>query len=328
MTEKKINSFIDLLDIFSNFLNEQNFIKEPENLYKPYDYIMNLGGKRIRPILCLIGNQLFEQNLEDTLKAAMAVEVFHNFSLVHDDVMDQAPLRRGKPTVHHKYDLNTAILSGDLMLVDAYEYLAKIDSPQLPQLIRLFNQTARQVCEGQQWDMDFESRDDVGIEDYLNMIEHKTAVLLACSLKMGAIIGNASEEEANHLYEFGRNIGISFQLQDDLLDSFGGDGFGKKIGGDIAQNKKTFLLLKAQERVDPDTAVHLQQLLDLPTEQEAQKIEGVIKIYKRFGISQEARNLMYAYYDAALAHLGQIETTEEALEPLVELTKMLMMRSS
>jgi len=240
--------------LFTNFLLSNPMNRAPVNLYEPADYILSLGGKRLRPVFVLIGCSLFDSKPEKALKTAMAVEIFHNFTLLHDDIMDNADIRRGKPTVHVKYNANTAILTGDVMMIQAYQYLLDNEDPILVKsLMDIFNKMAFEVCEGQQLDMDFESRDDVSIDEYIKMITLKTSVLLAASLQLGAVIGGASTTDQNHLYEFAKNFGIAFQLQDDILDTFGeASAVGKKIGGDILQNKKTYLYLKALELADAE----------------------------------------------------------------------------
>jgi len=231
---------------FITYLQQKTTTKEPVNLYEPITYILGLGGKRLRPVLTLMTSEIFGANYTKALDAALAIEIFHNFSLVHDDIMDDAPLRRGKTTVHEKWDINTGILSGDAMLISAYQLFENYDGTIFKELAKLFSKTALEVCEGQQYDVDFETRTDVTIPEYLKMIEYKTAVLVAAGMKMGAIIANASATSQNNIYEFGRNLGIAFQLQDDYLDAFGDPKtFGKQVGGDIIENKKTFLYLKA-----------------------------------------------------------------------------------
>src|SRR5579871_2155319 len=244
-----MKSFEELSEQFLERFNTKHFPAQPENLYEPADYFLGIGGKRIRPVMCLMGNELFDNINEDAYHVATAIELFHNFTLIHDDIMDKAPLRRGRQTVHEKYGEPTALLSGDVMLVVAYDYLNKINTSYLHKIIHLFNKTAREVCEGQQWDMDFEKQQNVSLEEYLKMIELKTSVLLAASLQMGAILGGAGDGNQKHLYGFGKNIGMAFQVQDDYLDAFGDpEKFGKQTGGDIAANKKTFLLIKAMEQ--------------------------------------------------------------------------------
>jgi geranylgeranyl diphosphate synthase type II len=241
-----MQKIVELQTLVSNRIKEQTYSKFPHELYDPLDYIMSLGGKRMRPVLVLLAHHLYSDNHEEVLDAAIAVETFHNFSLIHDDIMDAAPIRRGKPTVHEKWNHNTAILSGDVMLVKAYEHFVNYPKEILPELLKLFNKTAIEVCEGQQIDMMFETQTNVSVEDYIRMIELKTAVLLGCSLEIGAIVAKAPTEEAKMLYEFGRLMGIAFQLQDDYLDVYANpDKFGKQVGGDIIANKKTFLWIEA-----------------------------------------------------------------------------------
>ena len=247
-----MHSFTELAKLFDEKFNIRHFPDQPETLYNPAQYILGIGGKRIRPVCVLMGNQLFDKIDPDAYNAAAAIELFHNFSLIHDDIMDKAPIRRGMETVHTKFGESTALLAGDVMFVKAYEYLNKIKLAQLQKVLYLFNNTASAVCEGQQMDMDFETRETVGMDEYVNMITLKTSVLLAASLKLGAILGGAGEGNQNHLYEFGKNLGIAFQVQDDYLDAFGNpEKFGKKIGGDILANKKTFLMIHAFETAIP-----------------------------------------------------------------------------
>ncbi|MBK8491236.1 MAG: polyprenyl synthetase family protein [Saprospirales bacterium] len=317
---------------YQDFLDRNPFQKEPRNLYDPADYIMGLGGKRLRPVLLLIGHYLFDENYQPALPAAMAIEVFHNFTLVHDDIMDAAPLRRGKPTVHHKYGVNAGILTGDVMLIQAYQYLLDLDKPQLlPALLGVFNKVAIGVCEGQQLDMDFEKTTLVGIPDYLRMIELKTSVLIAGALKMGALLGGSSIEDATHLYEFGRNMGIAFQLQDDILDAFGDpEKVGKKVGGDIAQHKKTFLYLKAMEVATPTQKSALQQWFDqlVGPEKEEEKIGQVLKLWNEMGIRQFAEKAKDTYQQAAFRALEQVQASPDRKRILEELATELLVRES
>ena len=239
-----MHSFKELTIDFANYLAKENFPAEPSGLYQPGTYFLSLGGKRVRPVMCLMGNELFGDIHVDAYFAGTAIELFHNFTLIHDDIMDAAALRRGMETVHIKYGQNAALLTGDVMMIKAYEYLSKMNIEHLQKIFPLFNTTAVEVCEGQQLDMDFENRDDINMDEYIHMISLKTSVLLAASLEIGAIIGGASEGSRKNLYEFGRNLGIAFQIQDDYLDAFGNPvKFGKEVGGDIRQNKKTFLML-------------------------------------------------------------------------------------
>ncbi len=292
---------------FDAFLRKNQFHTPPKELYEPANYILSLGGKRLRPALLLAGHYLFDDNYEASLPAAFAVEVFHNFSLVHDDIMDAAPLRRGQPTVHTKFGLNAGVLSGDAMLVLAYDFLLKTESPALLELVRRFNQMAIQVCEGQQMDLNFETQQRVTIEEYLQMVEMKTAVLVACALEIGALIGGASSTDARLLYEFGRNLGIAFQLQDDILDAFGDpEKFGKRTGGDIAQNKKTYLFLKALEVAPAEMAKRLSVLFSLQTQQEEQKIEEVLELFNQLNIKELTEKKKDEYWQESLLALSKI----------------------
>ncbi len=318
-----MQDFKEIVAAFENRLQHgQLFPQEPVNLYEPCRYLLSLGAKRVRPALCIMGNELFGEINEDAWNAAAAIELFHNFTLVHDDIMDKAPLRRGNPTIHAKYGLTAGILSGDVMCIHAYVQLAKVNN-HLPSLLQLFNTTAIEVCEGQQLDMDFEQRDDVSIDEYINMIALKTSVLLACSLKMGAVIGGASEVNANKLYEFGRNVGIAFQLQDDYLDAFGDTAkLGKQNGGDIRANKKTFLLLKAKELAGAN-GIQLQELM---VAEEEVKVRGVLSLYKDTGADELCRAAVEAYSDKAFKNLQEIDVPAERKEPLRKLASYLLQR--
>lgn len=274
--------------------------------------------------MCLMGNELFDTIKPDAYHVAAAIELFHNFTLVHDDIMDAAPLRRGMETVHKKYNTNTAILCGDVMLIQAYDYLNKIQPIYLSKILHLFNRTAREVCEGQQIDMDFEQQSSVKLSDYIKMIELKTSVLLAASLQMGAILGGASEGNANHLYEFGRNLGIAFQIQDDYLDAFGDpQKFGKDVGGDIRQNKKTFLMLHALEVASPEQRA---QLLQLMQENPLDKVQQVLQVFRDCNIDDWAKSLKQQYVNTAFDHLEAIAVTSTRKQPLKELADFLVQR--
>jgi len=318
----------ELQSLFKTYLDENQFQQKPTGLYEPINYILSLGGKRIRPVLLLMGCNLFTDDTAQALPASFAIEIFHNFSLLHDDIMDEAPLRRGKPTVHIKYNQNTGILSGDVMLVYAYEYFLQLsDKVKIPSIIKTFNKVAIEVCEGQQYDMDFETRDDVSIDEYLKMIELKTSVLIAGGLKIGAIIGGSTEEDANHLYEFGRNIGIAFQLQDDILDTYGDpEKFGKKVGGDIVQNKKTFLVLKTLELGNEHQCERLTSLMKIDSQDENVKIESVKSIFNELKIRETAEQLMESYLAVAFEHLAAVNVAEEKKEVLKKLSNELMGR--
>lgn len=297
--------------------------KKPPELYDPIRYIMALGGKRLRPKLVLLAYALFEDNWQKALSPALSVEVFHNFTLMHDDIMDNAPLRRGKATVHERWSPNVAILSGDVMLVKSYDLLLDMASDKLPTALRAFNRCAAEVCEGQQLDMNFETIDRVSEAEYLEMIRLKTAVLLGFSLKLGAILANASTENAEILRQFGENIGIGFQLKDDLLDVYGdAQKFGKQVGGDIIANKKTFLLIKALEKAEGDTAQQLQKWLKAEQFDKTEKVAAVTEIYNRLNIRQLSEAKMNHYFSAGLEQLKALScpkaNNKEALLQFVE----------
>jgi len=299
----------DYQNLFLNYLETNKAKETPKNLYAPIDYIMHLEGKRIRPTLALIASDLFGDNHNKALDVALALEVFHNFTLMHDDIMDESPIRRGKTTVHKKWDTNTAILSGDVMLINSYQYLENYEGDLYKKLMQLFSKTAQEVCEGQQYDVDFESQNDVQIEDYIEMIRLKTAVLLATSLKMGALVGNAPKKDADTLYNFGINLGLAFQLQDDLLDALGNpETFGKRIGGDIIANKKTYLHLLTLEKANATDKDILLDLYYTKTSDEAGKIKTVTDLYRKYGIDKAVQDLINAYSEKALADLDKIAT--------------------
>ncbi len=296
-------------EAFESYLQDNKFNNTPTELYEPVNYILSLGGKRLRPALVLAGHYLFDDKIEKALPAAMAVEIFHNFSLVHDDIMDAAPLRRGQATVHNKFGLNAGILSGDAMLILAYDFLLKSEGVASLDLMRTFNQMAIQVCEGQQMDMNFETQHLVTIEDYLKMIELKTAVLVACSLEIGALIGGANPKDAGALYEFGRCLGIAFQLQDDILDAFGDPKkFGKKPGGDIVQNKKTYLYLMAIEIAPMEVANKLKSLFTSETSEENNKISAVLEIFDELNIKNLTEEKKAFFWKKALMALSSVKS--------------------
>ncbi|HCL83334.1 MAG TPA: polyprenyl synthetase [Chitinophagaceae bacterium] len=282
------------------------------------------GGKRIRPVLCLMGNELFGAIEPDTWKIAVALELFHNFTLIHDDIMDRAPLRRGKATVHARYNESTALLAGDVMLLQSYEYLNDTGARYVQSLIRLMNKTGREVCEGQQLDMDFERAHSITLDQYLHMIELKTAVLLAASLRMGAIVAGAPEEDQHHIYAFGKNMGLAFQVQDDYLDSFGNPStFGKQTGGDILANKKTFLLVKALENASPDTK---QAILDLLLYSGPDKVQRMIDLFRDAGVGPAAQAAKINYMGNAFKHLDSIRVPAGEKDSLKELAAYLLER--
>ncbi|MBN3582565.1 polyprenyl synthetase family protein [Algoriphagus aestuarii] len=317
-----------LLDKLEAFIGSQTFGESPSELYTPIDYILSLGGKRIRPLLSLLSFGMYQKNPERILKQALAIEVFHNFTLMHDDIMDQAPLRRGKPTVHEKWNANVAILSGDVMLVKAYDLLMDTDPTLLPDLLKLFNQTAAEVCEGQQYDMNFENLPEVKEEEYLQMIRLKTAVLLGCALKMGAILGGAGKKESDKLYEFGVNVGVGFQLKDDLLDVFADKAkFGKQVGGDIISNKKTFLLIKAIELAKGKDEEELNYWLNESEFDKEEKVNAVKSIYEKLGIKAMTEAKMNSYFEQGFQQLENIDFKDSAyFEELKQLTKDLIHR--
>lgn len=305
MTEKSLAPA--LLDKLEKFIQTQNFGESPQELYDPIAYILNLGGKRIRPLLSVLAYGLYQNNPEKILSQAVAVEVFHNFTLMHDDIMDQAPLRRGQATVHQKWNPNIAILSGDVMLVRAYDLLLPTESALLKEVIRLFNKTAAEVCEGQQLDMNFEQESRVTEEAYLNMIRLKTAVLLGFALQLGGILAGAAPKDVQNLYDFGVNIGVGFQLKDDLLDVFADQAkFGKQVGGDIISNKKTFLLIKALEIATGEDAEQLQYWLKKTNFDKKEKVEAVTTIYGKLGIKTLTEAKMSNYFEAGFKQFDSI----------------------
>lgn len=307
-----IDKITEYIEVVENALKELSFNKSPKELYAPIGYTLELGGKRIRPALLLLANDLFGGKIEDAISSALAIEVFHNFTLVHDDIMDDAPLRRGKPTVYKKWNRDIAILSGDVMLIESYRLLSQCNPMHLGKILTIVNQTAVQVCEGQQYDMNFESATTVSIDEYLKMIELKTAVLLAGSLKVGAILSNAEDVDSDHLYEFGRNLGIAFQLMDDLLDLYGDpDKFGKRIGGDIIANKKTYLLLKAQELATGSLKKELEFCLSSKVLNDDVKVEKVKRIFDQLNIKELANKEMSLFYNTAISHLDSINAPKE-----------------
>jgi len=303
-----------------------SFPDSPVLLYDPINYIIALKAKRMRPVLVLLAHQLFNNDLNNAIYPAIAIEIFHNFTLLHDDIMDNAPLRRGEPTVHEKWNKNIAILSGDTMLIHAYKIISRVDNSILKHVLDVFSQAAKEVCEGQQKDMEFEGNHAVTLQEYMIMIEKKTAVLLAASLKIGGITAGTSLENQNHLYEFGKNIGIAFQLKDDFLDTFGTPkNFGKKVGGDIIANKKTFLYLKTFQLADPEDRKKLKfYYQDNFSEQD--KVENVKLIFEKYQVSKHTTDMMKAYYTKAIKHLDAIESINK--EPLIYFANKLMYRIS
>lgn len=319
-----MHSFAELSSIFNEKFETKHFPDTPENLYGSGAYFLTLPAKRIRPVMCLMANELFDNIHPDSYHLATAIELFHNFTLIHDDIMDKAPLRRGMQTVHSVYGEATALLSGDVMLVVAYEYLNRINIHVLRDIMQIFSTTAKQVCEGQQLDMDFEKLPTVSLERYIHMIELKTSVLLAASLQMGSIMGGASRGNRGHMYEFGRNLGIAFQVQDDYLDAFGDpEKFGKQVGGDILANKKTFLMIRAMETANPQQAERLKSLVNETGEI---KITETLRIFSECGVDDWARKLKDKYLNEAFRHLEEIAVTATRKAPLEELAHFLVQR--
>ena len=318
---EKYSSSLDIV------LQKRNIVKDPIQLYGPIDYILSLGGKRLRPILTLMTCDFFSGTYEKAMDAALAVELFHNFSLIHDDIMDNAPLRRGNTTVHEKWDINTGILSGDAMLILAYQYFENYEPVMFRDLAKLFSKTALQVCEGQQYDVDFETRDDVVLSEYITMIDYKTAVLIGAAMKMGAIVAGASESCKDAIYEFGRNLGIAFQLQDDYLDAFGDPKtFGKQVGGDIIANKKTFLYLTAFESGTKSQKDELMHLFSINPKDPTDKIATVTSIFETSGASEAIQQEINAYTQQANTILDSIKISSEKKQNLREFGNWLMKR--
>ncbi len=297
---------------FISYLKNYETVKDPKNLYEPINYILGLGGKRLRPVLTLMATDIFNGDYKKALNAALSIEVFHNFSLVHDDIMDDAPLRRGEETVHEKWDINTGILSGDVMLIMAYQLFENYESDTFRSLAKLFSKTAIEVCEGQQYDVDFESRNDVTITEYLKMIEYKTAVLVGAAMKMGAIVAEASIEDQNNIYEFGRNLGIAFQLQDDYLDAFGDPKtFGKQVGGDIIENKKTYLYLKALEFSNEADKNRLKELFSIDPISVEVKVDIVKKLFLKSGSADATKQAIQDYTNKAFSGLDALNISQD-----------------
>nr|WP_314838531.1 polyprenyl synthetase family protein [uncultured Flavobacterium sp.] len=322
-----MHNIVQYQEFLSAYLQSQYETKEPRNLYEPIHYILDLGGKRMRPVLTLMSAEVFDADYKKALPAALAVEVFHNFSLVHDDIMDDAPLRRGHETVHEKWNINTGILSGDAMLILAYQYFEQYEPLIFRDLAKLFSKTALEVCEGQQWDVDFEDRTDVTIPEYLKMIQYKTAVLVAAAMKMGAIIAETSVENANLIYDFGLNLGLAFQLQDDFLDAFGNpETFGKQVGGDIIENKKTYLYLKAVAFSNEKEAEELKSLFSIQPEDNTDKIERVKALFNSSGASKATQDAIQDFTFKAFQTLDKMNISAEKKQMLRAFGENLMGR--
>lgn len=322
---KTINEITQLI---STEMEKINWNKEPRGLYEPIGYVLGMGGKRIRPALTLMACNMFSDDVQPAVSSALGLEIFHNFTLLHDDIMDRAEVRRGKPTVHKKWDDNTAILSGDVMQIAAYQLMTQTPENQLKRSLDLFSKTATEICEGQQYDVDFENRHDVKAEEYLEMIRLKTAVLLGCALQIGAWIGGACDEDAQQLYDFGINIGLAFQLKDDLLDVYGDEAtFGKKIGGDILANKKTYMLIHALELAKRNDAEELQKWINISEKDISDvKIKAVTLLYNKLGVKQICEDKMQFFYTKAVANLKKVNILENNKQELANLADNLMFR--
>lgn len=317
----------EILSMVNEFLANLPYERKPKSLYEPIRYVLSMGGKRIRPTLMLLGYNLFKDNPEKILMNAVALETYHNYTLLHDDLMDNADLRRGHETVHKKWDANTAILSGDSMLVLAYERMAQCDEKHLAKVLKLFTTTALEIGEGQQFDMEFENRNDVKEEEYIEMIRLKTSVLLACALKMGAILADASDEDAENLYKFGEQIGLAFQLQDDYLDVYGDTKvFGKEIGGDITSNKKTYMLINAFNLADEVQRAELQKWVDAKDFDRAEKVAAVTRLYNEIGIDKLAQDKIAYYFEQSKKYLDAVNVPAERKEELAKYAQKMMKR--
>lgn len=317
-----MHSIEELRDIFSTYLNQESFQQEPKNLYEPNNYFLQIGGKRLRPTLLLLATELFGGKIENALPASLAIEYFHNFTLIHDDVMDNAPVRRGFTTIHEKYNLNTAILSGDVLMIKACEYLSKVEGIYFKQVFDVYTKTAIEVCEGQQYDIDFETQKSVSLSEYIEMIRLKTSVLLAASMKIGAILGGANETDAELLYTYAENLGIAFQIQDDILDCFGDEGLvGKQPGGDIIQNKKTLLLIEAMRLSSVQNDIRLNEWLNKTSYLNEEKVSSIQQIFKEYNIKQFAlqqRNFYVEQSMLALENMNLDTTKKSILKSLVD----------
>lgn len=319
----------ELLELVNKALVTNDVTSEPKGLYAPISYVLSLGGKRIRPVLLLMAYNMYKDDVESVMLPALGLETYHNFTLLHDDLMDRADVRRGMPTVHKKWDENTAILSGDNMLVMAMQRVSKCDARHLPDAVALFTKTAIEIDEGQQYDMDFESRNDVTEAEYLEMIRLKTSVLLACALKMGALLADAPASDAEALYQFGEKLGLSFQLQDDYLDVYGDfKTFGKKIGGDIMCNKKTYMLINAQLLAKGELADELQRWIGMTDANPEEKIPAVTRIYNELGIPELANQRINEYFQQAIQCLEKVQLPAERKQMLCELAYKLLNRKS
>lgn len=322
-----MNTIEQLSHIINEKIKKLGYVRKPENLYLPIEYALSFGGKRLRPMLTLIACEMFGGNVDDAMNVALGIEMYHNHTLLHDDVMDKADVRRGQPTVHRKWGENSAILSGDAMLILAYRYVQKTNISLGP-ILDLFTETTLQICEGQQFDMEFESRDDVTVADYMEMIRLKTAVLLACSLKAGALVAGASDEDLERIYEYGIQIGLAFQLQDDILDVYGDEKvFGKKIGGDILCDKKTFLLLSALKKSSQSELDEFGKWIGNYSADPTEKINTITALYNNLGVRHDAEKIIDECYDKAMLCLKKINVPDDNKELLLSLTRKLVGRS-
>ena len=318
----------EILKLVNNHLDSLADERQPRHLYEPIEYVLSLGGKRIRPTLMLLAYNLYREHPEDILMPACGIETYHNYTLLHDDLMDQADLRRGHETVHKRWDANTAILSGDSMLVLAYQRMAQCRPDKLKEVIDVFTQTALEIGKGQQYDMDFEKRDDVTEDEYIEMIRLKTSVLLACALKIGAILGDASAQDADNLYRFGEKIGLAFQLQDDFLDVYGDSKvFGKAIGGDIVSNKKTYMLINAFNRANAEQRAELERWTQLKDFNRQEKIDAVTALYNDMGIDRLAQDKMATYYEESKKYLAAVHVPTEKKRELTAYAQQMMKRT-
>ena len=323
-----MHSIEELRIIFSAYLEQESFQQEPKNLYEPNNYFLKIGGKRLRPILLLLSSELFGGKVEESLAASLSIEYFHNFTLIHDDVMDKAPVRRGFVTIHEKYNLNTAILSGDVLMIKACEYLSKVNPIYFKKVFDIFTKTAIEVCEGQQYDIDFETQAEVTHAEYIEMIRLKTSVLLAASMKIGAILGNANNEDADLLYSYAENLGIAFQIQDDILDCFGDESLvGKQPGGDIIQNKKTLLWIEALQKSNNNNDARLQEWMTKTSFDNNEKVNSIKAIFNDYNIKDFASKERDIYVDKSIAALTKINLPADKKEILKSLVDYLVMRN-
>lgn len=317
----------EILKLVNDYLAQLPYNREPQSLYEPIKYVLSMGGKRVRPVLMLLAYNMYKENPESILSSACALETYHNYTLLHDDLMDNADLRRGHETVHRKWDANTAILSGDSMLVLAYERMAQCPKEKLAEVLHLFTETALEIGEGQQYDMEFENRTDVTEAEYIEMIRLKTSVLLACAVKMGAILADASAEDADNLYKFGEQIGLAFQLQDDFLDVYGNSAvFGKAIGGDITSNKKTFMLINAFNHATAEQREELTRWITAEQFDAAEKIAAVTRLYNEIGIDRMAKEKIEYYFAQSTQYLARVNVPEERKQELIAYTHDMMKR--